>query len=179
MKEHATSIPGLRLFELPIYRDERGFFMERFREDRWKEKGFAENFVQENHSRSQPRVLRGLHSQMDPAQSKLVSVIRGRVFDVAVDLRKASPTFGQWYSVELSDANGLVLWVPYGFAHGFCVLGDEPADVIYKVDGFYNPKTEIGLRWNCPKVGVKWPIKDPILSPKDAVLPGIEALKPL
>ncbi|MGZ3660795.1 MAG: dTDP-4-dehydrorhamnose 3,5-epimerase family protein, partial [Bdellovibrionota bacterium] len=119
MTELPVPISGLRLFELKIYRDERGFFVERYREDKWPDLG---RLVQENHSRSAPRVLRGLHFQTNPAQGKLVSVIRGRIFDVAVDLRKGSKTFGQWYGTELSDQNGRVLWIPYGFAHGFCVL---------------------------------------------------------
>jgi dTDP-4-dehydrorhamnose 3,5-epimerase len=176
MTELPVPISGLRLFELKIYRDERGFFVERFREDKWPDLG---HLVQENHSRSAPRVLRGLHFQTDPAQGKLVSVIRGRIFDVAVDLRKGSKSFGQWYGTELSDQNCRVLWIPYGFAHGFCVLGNEDADVIYKVDGLYNPKTEGGVLWNDPDLRVEWPIENPILSPKDLVLPTLKGINPL
>lgn len=180
MKELETTIPGLRLFELPIYRDERGFFVEKFREKRWAETfGFRENFVQDNHSRSIPRVLRGMHFQTDPAQGKLVSVTRGRIFDVAVDMRRGSPTFGKWFGTELNESNGRQLWIPFGFAHGFCVLGDEIADVVYKINGEYNPKSEAGLRWNSPEVGIEWPVKDPLLSHKDAILPSLSELKPL
>lgn len=179
MKELPTSIPGLRLFELPLYRDDRGYFMERYREDRFAALGLHEKFVQDNHSRSVPGVVRGLHFQLDPAQGKLVSAIRGRIFDVAVDLREGSPTYGKWFGAELSDENGRLLWVPFGFAHGFCVMGDQPADVVYKVNGIYNPKTEFGLRWDCPEVGVEWPVSKAIVSPKDAILPGLKELKPI
>ena len=174
IREIPAELPGLRLFELPVFRDERGFFVERYRSDRWAALGIDATFVQENHSRSAPRVLRGLHYQTDPAQSKLVACLRGRIFDVAVDLRKASPTFGQWYGTELSDENGRVLWVPFGFAHGFCVLGTESADVIYKVDGFYNPKSEGGLRWDDPTVAVRWPVAAPLVSPRDAALAALQ-----
>lgn len=179
MKELETGLAGLRLFELPVYRDERGFFLERYREDRWAELGIREHFVQDNHSRSQPGVLRGLHFQTSPPQGKLVSALHGRVFDVVVDLREGSPTFGRWYGTELNDENGRMLWVPFGFAHGFCVLGDAPADMVYKVNGVYNPRTEGGLRWDAPEVGIEWPLREPLLSPKDAVLPTLAELKPL
>lgn len=179
MKTHPTSIPGLILIEPKVFKDDRGFFQERYRIDRFSELGIHEPLVQDNHSRSAPRVLRGLHFQTNPNQGKLVGVVRGRIYDVAVDLRKGSPTFGQYYAVELSDENGLQLWVPFGFAHGFCVLGDEPADVIYKVTGYYNPKTDNGFLWSDPDVGVKWPIANPILSPKDMVLPRMKELPAL
>lgn len=173
-------LDGLRLFELPLFRDERGFFTERWNEARWASVlGFKERFVQDNHSRSRPRVLRGLHYQSDPPQGKLVSCLRGRIFDVAVDLRKNSGTYGKWYGTELSDENGRVLWVPFGFAHGFCVLGDEEADVVYKVNGTYNGKTEGSLLWNDPAVGVEWPVRDPLLSPKDAAAPLLAAVPKL
>ncbi len=179
MKELSTNIPGLRLFELPIFRDERGFFMERYRVDRWNELGICESFVQDNHSRSIAGVLRGLHFQTAPQQGKLVAAVRGRIFDVAVDLRRGSPTFGKWYGTELSDENGRALWVPFGFAHGFCVLGNESADVVYKVNGFYNSQTEGGLRWNDPEVNISWPVKNPLLAPKDSALPALRELQPL
>ena len=180
MKELPVPIEGLRLFELPVFKDERGFFTERWNEAKWAATfGFREKFVQDNHSRSVPRVLRGLHYQLDPPQGKLVSCPRGRVFDVAVDLRKGSKTFGRWFGTELSDENGRALWVPFGFAHGFCVLGEGQADVVYKVNGAWNPKTESGLIWNDPKVAIDWPVKDPLLSPKDAVLPGLDSITPL
>lgn len=180
MKELPVPIEGLRLFELPVFKDERGFFTERWNEAKWASTfGFKEKFVQDNHSRSVPGVLRGLHYQLDPPQGKLVSCPRGRVFDVAVDLRKGSGSFGQWFGIELSDDNGRALWIPYGFAHGFCVLGDGLADVVYKVNGAWNPKTESGLIWNDPKVGVVWPVMEPLLSPKDAVLPALDSIQPL
>lgn len=179
MTELPAGIPGLRLFELKVFGDERGFFVERWNEERLAAMGFHEKFVQDNHSRSGPGVLRGLHFQTDPKQGKFVSVLRGRVFDVAVDLRRGSPTFGKWFGTELSDTNGRVLWVPYGFAHGFCVLGDGLADVMYKVNGLYNPKTEGGLRWDDPDVGVAWPVTNPTLSARDAALPGLRSLSGL
>jgi len=122
-------------------------------------------FVQDNHSRSFPNVLRGLHYQ--PGQGKLVSVIRGRIWDVAVDIRPDSETLGQHYSVELSDENGRMLWIPSGFAHGFCVLGDQPADVLYKVTSVYNPVGEGGIAYDDPELGIKWPIENPIISARD------------
>lgn len=176
MKELPVPLEGLRLFELKIHGDERGFFTERYREDQWPR---LAHFVQENHSRSAPGVLRGLHYQTDPAQGKLVSVTRGSVFDVAVDLRIGSPTFGKWYGTELSDRNGRVLWIPYGFAHGFCVTGTDTADFIYKVDGVYNPKTEGGVRWNDPAIGVEWPTRTPTLSARDVALPLLKDVAPL
>lgn len=178
MKElPAPALEGLRLFELPAFRDDRGFFMERWREDKCAALGFHEKFVQDNHSRSLPRVLRGLHYQVDPPQGKLVSCLRGRIFDVAVDLRKGSKTFGKWFGAELSDENGRVLWVPFGFAHGFCVMGDGEADVVYKVNGAYNAKSEGALVWNDPRVGIEWPVANPLLSPKDAAAPGLDSIK--
>jgi dTDP-4-dehydrorhamnose 3,5-epimerase len=123
------SLPGLKLIELKIYKDDRGFFTERYVQERFKEFGLPGNFVQDNHSRSKPGVIRGLHYQTNSAQGKLVGAIRGRILDVVVDIRKSSPTFGKWEAVELSDENGRLLWVPAGFAHGFCVLGNEDADV--------------------------------------------------
>jgi dTDP-4-dehydrorhamnose 3,5-epimerase len=178
MKELPVSLPGVRLFEIPIFRDDRGFFIERWNEAKWTSSlGFSQAFVQDNHSRSRPGVLRGLHYQLDPKQGKLVSCLRGRVFDVAVDLRAGSKTFGEWFGTELSEENGKAIWIPHGFAHGFCVLGDELADVVYKVTGAWNPKTENGLIWNDPKVGIEWPLKQPILSPKDIALPGLESIR--
>jgi dTDP-4-dehydrorhamnose 3,5-epimerase len=130
-------------------------------------------FIQDNHSRSKPGVIRGLHYQVNPSQGKLVGVIRGKIWDVVVDLRKDSPTYGKWEGVELSDENGRLLWVPPGFAHGFCVLGQEDADVMYKVDAPYSPKTEGGIRFDDPDLKIEWPVKDgAIVSPKDRVLPG-------
>ena len=164
------SLAGLKLIELKIFGDERGFFTERYQLERFAGYGLPTSFIQDNHSRSKPGVIRGLHYQHSPAQGKLVGVIRGRILDVAVDLRKDSPTYGKHEAVELSDENGRLLWIPPGFAHGFCVLGDEPADVMYKVDGAYAPKTEGGLHYADPTLKINWPIKNPIVSGKDQVL---------
>lgn len=170
MKVTRLGIEGLLLVELVVHGDARGFFVERFQAERFRENGLPTQFVQDNHSRSGPGVLRGLHFQHTPAQGKLVGVMRGRIWDVAVDIRPESPTFGQHYGVELSDLNGKLLWVPPGFAHGFCVLGDEPADLSYKVDVLYNPKGEAGIAWDDPELAVPWPVKDPLVSLRDTQL---------
>ncbi len=169
------SLPGLKLVELRIHRDDRGFFTERFVEERFRDLGIPARFVQDNHSRSKPGVIRGLHYQNNPAQGKLVGVIRGRIWDVVVDLRRDSPTFGKWEAVELSDENGRVLWVPAGFAHGFCVLGTEDADVMYKVDAPYSPKTEGGICYSDPDLKITWPVQNPLVSKKDQELQGFSA----
>ena len=158
---------GLILFSLPMYRDGRGFFVERYRSERFEEYLPGKEFVQDNHSRSRPGVLRGLHYQRDPEQGKLVGAIRGRIWDVAVDIRADSPTFGKSFGTELSDENGRLLWIPAGFAHGFCVLGDEPADVLYKVDASYNAAGEGGIHWADPELAISWPVLDPIVSKRD------------
>ncbi len=167
MKVRELGLPGLKLIELNVFGDQRGFFVERFNRRRFEEHGIPSEYVQDNHSRSAPGVLRGLHYQVDPCQGKLVGVVRGRVWDVVVDIRPHSPTFGKHVGIELSDLNGLQLWVPFGFAHGFCVLGDMPADVVYKVDGYYNPKGEAGIMWNDPDLDIRWPVQDPVLSSRD------------
>ncbi len=161
-------IDGPLLVEQKIYRDDRGFFLERFQEQRFAELGMPTRFVQDNHSRSVPGVLRGLHFQSNPSQGKLVGVVRGRIFDVVVDIRPESPTFGKWVSIELSDSLPYQLWIPGGFAHGFCVLGDEPADVVYKTDTFYNPKLEGGFRWNDEDLAIDWPLRQPKVSQRDS-----------
>jgi dTDP-4-dehydrorhamnose 3,5-epimerase len=163
-------LAGLALIHLPVHRDGRGFFVERFKESAFAEKGLPTRFVQDNHSRSNPRVLRGLHFQYEPAQSKLVGVLRGRIWDVAVDIRSASPTFGKHFGVELTGDSGLLMWIPAGFAHGFCILGDEPADVLYKVDVPYNPRGEAGLHWADPDLAISWPIRQPLVSERDGRL---------
>lgn len=165
-------LEGLKLITLKIFSDSRGFFTERFRGDLLDPHGIKP-LAQDNHSRSVPRVVRGLHIQHSPPQAKLVSCIRGRILDVAVDLRKNSSTFGKYYSVELSGENGRMLWIPHGFAHGFCVLGDEPADVLYKVDVKYNAAGETGILWNDSDIGIQWPeevLQSPIVSDKDQKL---------
>jgi len=167
MKFTPLDLPGLVLIELTIYRDSRGFFTERFQAARFAEHGLPKQFAQDNHSRSAPGVLRGLHFQHDPPQGKLVGVIRGRIWDVTLDIRPGSPTFGKHLGLELSDRNGRLLWVPPGFAHGFCVLGDEAADVVYKTTRPYNPAGEGGIRWNDPDLAIAWPLSRPIISERD------------
>lgn len=172
-----TKISGLKIIELKVHRDDRGFFVERFRED-WREKYGLPHFVQDNHSLSKPGVIRGLHYQTQPfAQGKLVGCLRGRIWDVAVDLRKDSATFGQWEAFELSADNGQLLWIPAGFAHGFCVLGSEPADVMYKVDAPYSAANDAGIRFDDPTLKIQWPLDQmpcpPIVSAKDRALPGL------
>jgi dTDP-4-dehydrorhamnose 3,5-epimerase len=167
MKASPLDLPDLMLIELTIRGDARGFFVERFHADRFEELGLPGHFVQDNHSRSAPGVLRGLHYQFNPPQGKLVGATRGRIWDVAVDIRPASPSFGKSAGIELSDQNGRLLWIPPGFAHGFCVLGDEPADVVYKVDAVYNPQGEGGLHWNDPDLAIPWPVARPLVSQRD------------
>ena len=172
-----TPLAGLKVVQLTVHGDERGFFVERYQKARFAEAGLPIEFVQDNHSRSAPGVLRGLHFQTQPAQSKLVGCLRGAIWDVAVDIRKDSPTFGQHFGLELSESNGRLLWVPAGFAHGFCVLSEQPADVLYKVDEFYNPESESGVLWNDPELAIQWPIQDPVLSARDQALQRFSALK--
>ncbi|MBI1274394.1 dTDP-4-dehydrorhamnose 3,5-epimerase [bacterium] len=172
MKVIDTAIDGVKVIELQRHRDERGWFMERFNARAFKEAGLPHAFVQDNHSFSKPNVLRGLHYQHNPTQGKLVGVLRGAIWDVAVDVRVASPTYSQHVAVELSAENGRLLWVPGGMAHGFCVLGEEEAEVFYKVDSHYNAKGEGGIRWDDPDLGIVWPLSSPIVSEKDAGLPS-------
>ena len=170
MKVTRLDIEGVLLIELVVHGDARGFFVERFQAERFREAGLPSTFVQDNQNRNKPGVLRGLHFQHTPAQGKLVGVTRGRIWDVAVDVRPDSPTFGRMVSAELSDVNGRLLWIPAGFAHGFCVLGDEPADVLYKVDALYNPQGEGGIAWDDPELAVPWPIADPLISDRDRTM---------
>lgn len=163
---------GLAVIQVPIFRDARGFFTERFHEEKFARNGEVLRFKQDNHSRSLPGVLRGLHYQADPDQGKLVGVVRGRIWDVAVDLRAGSPTFGKFHGLELNDSEGKFLWIPGGFAHGFCVLGDEAADVFYKVTEFYNPAKEGGISALDPELNIPWPIDKPLLSERDRALPS-------
>jgi dTDP-4-dehydrorhamnose 3,5-epimerase len=168
---------GLLLLRTPVHRDERGFFRERFRTECLAELGLPARFAQENHARSEPGVLRGLHYQHRPPQGKLVGVIRGRVWDVAVDLRPGSPAFGRHSGVELDGEDGQLLWVPPGFAHGYCVLGGEAADVVYLTDAAYDPAGEGGIRWDDPELGIPWPLHDPILSERDRNLGSFAAYR--
>lgn len=170
MKFIPTAIPDVILIEPRVYSDERGFFMETYQAKQFAEMGIPTRFVQDNHSGSRRGTLRGLHYQVRCAQGKLVRVVAGEIFDVAVDLRRSSPTFGKWESVILSADNKLQLWIPKGFAHGFYVLSDW-AEVIYKATDYYAPLWERTLLWNDPEVGISWPLPPgsaPMLSPKDA-----------
>lgn len=167
------AIPEVILVEPKILGDQRGFFMETYQFETFADNGITPRFVQDNHSRSTKGVLRGLHYQKDPfAQGKLLKVVIGEIFDVAVDIRQGSPTFGQWVGELLSAENGRLLYVPPGFAHGFCVLS-ETADLIYKATNYYKPETDRGIIWNDPKIGIEWPIMEPILSAKDKQLPTL------
>lgn len=173
MRIEPQAIADVLLITLECHEDARGWFIERYHADKWAEHGFKEHFVQDNHSRSKAGVLRGIHFQNDPAQGKLVGVTRGRIYDVAVDLRKGSTTFGQYIAAELNDMTNQLLWLPPGFGHGFCVLGNEPADVTYKVSGAYNPKGEGGIRYNDPYLAIDWPIDNPMISDRDKNLPSL------
>ena len=155
------------LIEAKHFPDDRGFFKELYQESSFTENGIDDKFVQDNFSRSTKGVLRGLHYQKNPkAQSKLVTVLKGEIFDVAVDIRKNSPTFGKWVGEILSEENHKLLYVPQGFAHGFCVLSDQ-VDVLYKVNNDYSPENDRGIIWNDPQIAVNWPIENPSLSEKD------------
>lgn len=167
MNVSGCEIEGLKIITLQKLGDERGFFVERFNKAKYEALGLPTDFAQDNHSRSAPNILRGLHYQHSPSQGKLVGVIRGRVWDVAVDIRPGSPTFGNHHAVELSGENAVLFWVPPGFAHGFCVLGDEPADMFYKVSGQYNPAGEGGIMYNDPDLAIDWPVEHPIISARD------------
>jgi len=159
-------LSGLLLLKPRVFRDGRGFFVETYSEPRYRSVGIDKTFVQDNHSQSMRRTLRGLHYQSSPGQAKLIRVTSGSIYDVAVDIRPDSPTFGQWYGAILDAQEHAQLYVPIGFAHGFCVMSDL-ADVVYKVSSVYDAKTECGIRWNDPDIGVKWPLEDPILSDRD------------
>ena len=169
MKATPTSIPSVLIIEPRVFGDTRGFFFESFNQRAFNQAtGLDVNFVQDNHSRSSKGVLRGLHYQIQQPQGKLVRVVRGSVFDVTVDLRKSSPTFGQWVGVELTEDNHCQLWIPPGFAHGFYVLSDS-ADFLYKTTDYYAPEFECSLIWNDPTIGIEWPLNtQPIISAKDA-----------
>lgn len=167
MDVRQTPLPGVLVIEPRVFEDSRGFFMETYHQQRYAEAGIIGPFVQDNVSRSVRGTLRGLHYQIQQPQGKLVQAIRGAIFDVAVDLRRMSPTFGKWYGVELSDSNHRQLFVPPGFAHGFCVL-TETADFLYKCSDVYAPEHERTLLWNDPDIGIEWPLDgEPILSVKD------------
>lgn len=169
MKVTRTAIPEVLVLEPKVFGDERGFFMESFNQKAFQQAtGLDVAFVQDNHSRSARGVLRGLHYQLQQPQGKLVRVVRGRVFDVAVDVRRSSPTFGRWVGTELSEENHRQFWVPAGFAHGFLVLS-ESADFLYKTTDYYAPEHERCIAWNDPAIGIEWPLAGaPMVSGKDA-----------
>lgn len=169
MKLLDTTLPEVLLIEPKVFSDSRGFFLETFHAERYAEMGIPQLFVQDNYSRSTRDVLRGLHFQFPYAQGKLVSVARGEVFDVAVDIRRGSPNFGRWFGAVLSDQNYYQMYVPPGFAHGYCVLSDE-ADFLYKCADFYHPEAECGVVWDDVDIGIDWPVKTPKLSEKDKKL---------
>ena len=168
-----TGLDGVLLVTPEVRGDERGFLVETFRAEAWHELPHGGvRFVQENHSRSVRGTLRGLHFQTDPGQAKLVRCARGKIFDVAVDLRRRSRTFGRWTGNELDDQLHRQLFVPVGFAHGFCVLS-ETADVVYKLSSYYDPATEAGIAWDDPGIGVDWPLSEPLLSDRDRTAPRL------
>ena len=176
MKVIETILPGVLIIEPKVFGDHRGFFKETFQAERYREAGIDLPFVQDNHSRSQRGVLRGLHLQKTRPQGKLVSCSVGSVYDVAVDVDPESDTFGKYVGVELNDENHRQLWIPPGYAHGFCVLS-ETADFQYKCTDFYFPEDEGGLIWNDPDVGIPWPIENPALSDKDRNLPSLSEIQ--
>jgi len=176
LKANRTELEGVLLIEPLVHGDPRGRFYESYEKKKYQAVGIQEDFVQDNQSLSQKNVLRGLHYRIEPEQAKLVRVVKGEVFDVVVDIRKNSPTFGKWQSFILSASNYLQLYVPIGFAHGFCVLSDE-AEFLYKVSESYSAEKEKGILWNDPDIGIDWPISDPILSEKDKINPPLRSLK--
>ncbi len=177
MKITSTRLPGVVLIEPDVHSDPRGFFVESFHTARYREAGITEPFVQDNHSQSSRGVLRGLHFQRQHPQGKLVWVVRGEVYDVVVDIRRGSPTFGQWEGVVLDDKRYRQLYTPPGFAHGFCVLS-ERVDFTYKCTDYYHPQDEHGIAWDDPDIGIDWPISEPLLSEKDCRHPRLRELNP-
>lgn len=168
-----TALPGVFMVQPRVYADERGFFLETFHATKFRDAGLPDHFVQDNQSRSRLGVLRGLHYQEPNGQGKLVRCPRGAVWDVAVDVRVGSPFFGKWVGVELNEENSRMLWVPPGFAHGFCTMKDD-SDVLYKCTAAWDPATERGIAWNDPDIGIHWPVAEPLLSPKDAAAPRLK-----
>ena len=175
MRVTENSLPGVLLIEPVVHRDGRGFFIETYHADRYREHGIAAPFVQDNHSRSIQGTLRGLHLQVQRPQGKLIHVIEGEIFDVAVDVRRGSPAFGRWVSVDLTADNFRQVYVPPGFAHGFYVVSPI-AQVEYKCTDLYDPASEIGIAWNDPALNIPWPVKEPVLSSRDARHPTLAML---
>jgi len=177
MKVIETKLPGVLIIEPKVFGDMRGFFLETWNHERYQAAGFPDVvFVQDNHSRSQKGVLRGLHLQLNHPQGKLVQVATGAVFDVTVDVCPESPTYRQWVGTELSEENHRQLWIPPGYAHGFCVLTDV-ADFQYKCTALYHPESDGGVIWNDPELAIEWPVENPILSEKDMTLPKLSEAK--
>ena len=172
MRFHPTALPGVVLIEPDVYRDARGFFLETYHERKYAEGGILGPFVQDNHSYSSRGTLRGLHAQRTRPQGKLVRAAEGEMFDVAVDIRRGSPSFGKWVGFVLSGKNFRQLWIPPGFAHGFCVLS-EMVHVEYKCTDFYDKADELTVAWADPAIGIAWPIEVPILSARDAAAPRL------
>lgn len=177
LKITATALPDVRIIEPEVFRDSRGFFMETYHLHKYEVLGLQKPFVQDNHSRSAQGILRGLHYQLNFPQAKLVSVLRGEIFDVAVDIRRGSPWFGRWVGVMLSDKNNYQLLIPEGFAHGFCVLS-ETVDFLYKCSDFYHPEDDHGIHWADESVGITWPQASPQTSDKDGRLPCLKDVPP-
>ena len=172
MKTIETDLPGCLILEPQVFGDARGFFYESFNRDKLSGIGLEVDFAQGNVSSSTRGVLRGLHYQWPRPQGKLVSVLEGEVWDVAVDIRRGSPAFGKWFGLELSDANKRMLWIPPGFAHGFCALEDG-SDLVYKCTTLYDAPSDRSILWNDPEIGIEWPIREPVLSGKDAAAPRL------
>ena len=172
-KVEKSDLEGVLLITPEVHTDPRGRFFESFQKERYQEIGIKEEFVQDNQSVSHKNTIRGLHYRAKPEQSKLVRVIRGEVFDVVVDIRKDSPTYGQWRGYTLSDSNYLQIYIPVGFAHGFCVLS-ETAEFLYKVSEYYSADKEKGIMWNDSDIGIEWPTSSPVLSEKDKINPSFK-----
>jgi len=172
IKISRTEIPEVLIVEPEVFEDSRGFFLESFHQQKYSGKGINKTFVQDNHSRSSKNTLRGLHYQLNTPQAKLVYAVTGKIFDVAADIRKGSPTFGKWVGIVLSDENRFQLYIPEGFAHGICVLS-ETADVTYKCSALYSPETDSGVNWSDPCLNINWPVFSPLLSDKDKNLPNL------
>ena len=170
-----TELPGVLLIEPRVFGDQRGFFLETYHAEKYRAGGITHTFVQDNHSRSVGPILRGLHAQEKQPQGKLVRCVEGEIFDVAVDIRRGSPTFRRWVSARLSAENRHQLWVPPGFAHGFCVTS-SPAQVEYKCTALYDAEDELAIRWDDPEIGIDWPVAAPVLSAKDAIAPTLSEI---
>ncbi|HUP42424.1 MAG TPA: dTDP-4-dehydrorhamnose 3,5-epimerase [Thermoanaerobaculia bacterium] len=173
-----TALPGVLVVEPTVHQDHRGFFLETYHREKYARGGIEGPFVQDNHSRSARGILRGLHAQGRRPQGKLVRCVEGTIFDVAVDIRRGSPTFARWVGVELAAASFRQLWVPPGFAHGFCVVS-EAAQVEYKVTALYDAEDELVIAWDDPEIGIEWPVAEPVLSQKDAAAPRLSEIERL